>query len=1684
MIIERFEQQVKKYPDELAVKTEKGSVTYSELNMLSNRIANKINAISQSKSGRSNRNSKGNIGLLMDDALAMIASILGVLKAGHAYVPLVADFPGRRIGFIMDHAEIGILITDQTNKHRLPGAANKKDICFVMIEEITGGTPGDAGDTLVFSREVCSDGNAYLLYTSGSTGLPKAVRQTHRNILHFIDRFTENLDLTCQDKFTLFSSFSHDAAVMDIYTSLLNGAALFPLDLKKGGIFETLPQWLDEEEITVWHSVPTVYRYFVSSLAAAPDLSLLRYVVLGGEEVLRSDIEKFRSFFPGCRLYNLYGQTESTYNSGQFFEAGSSQAVGGGTVTLGDEVEGTEIVVVDEEGNEVEPLEVGEIILISEYVSPGYWQDEAGTRERFTRMPSGERVYFTGDLGRLLRDGKIEFLGRKDNQVKIRGYRVELGEIESAVMQYDMVTQAAAIAVKNPSGEQFIAVYFAARKNIDLNSLREFLEERLPDYMIPSYFRQLEKLPVTVSGKIDRKSLPAADLALRVEYAAPGNDIEKKLVEIWSELLQIGKDVIGINNSFFELGGHSLRAVMLTSKIHREFKVQLPLAEVFDRQTVKMLAEYIVRAKRKEYKRIAPVEQKEYYPASSVQERLYSIRQLDTEGTTYNIPLFFRLGKYADRERLENTFKRLVQRHEILRTTFEMVNREPVQRVHNPEAVDFTLDYYETSPEEAQEVFRRFIAPFDLLRAPLFRAALVKLQDDGDYFILFDFYHIIVDNASLNLLEADYLALYEDVNLPEVRLHYKDYSQWQNSEYQQDEVKQQGEYWLKLLEGELPVLDLPCDYPRPSLQSFAGRTVRLILTEEETMGLKKIAKELDATLYMLFLSAFNVLLFRLSSQEDIIVGTPMAARRHEDLQNIIGMFVNTLVMRNYPRGDKLFARFAAEVKQNTIAAYENQEYPFEDLVDTLAIPREAGRNPLFDAVFNLLEERAYQFEVSETTEAKALVYQTKSSKFDLTLTAIDREHQVVLRFEYSTQLFKAKTMERIIEYFKNILSEIQVNPAVRLAEIEIMTEVEKQRILDMSMETEARFDRDKTIHELFEERAARTPDGVSVVGSMQLAVGKKERSEEPVQLTYKELNEKSDQLAQLLRSKGIQPDSIVGIMVERSLEMIIGILGILKAGSAYLPIDPAYPQERIDYMLKDSDARVLLSELSKVSEVSKGTEVIDVNLTIAGNEDAEPTHLTHPTHLCYVIYTSGTTGRPKGTLTTHYNAIRVVKNSNYIDITSQDRVLQLSNYAFDGSVFDIYGALLNGAALVMIREEDVLSVDKLAKLIKKEAITLFFVTTALFNVLVDEKISGFDHVRKVLFGGERVSVEHCKKALGYLGRDKIIHVYGPTETTVYASYYPIDHIDENAVTIPIGQPISYTSIYILDKYLNPVPLMVTGEIYIGGDGVARGYLNQPQLTAEKFINILEQASLFPTPYSPTHLLTHSTIYRTGDLARWLADGNVEFLGRIDHQVKIRGFRVELGEIEIQLLNHDAVNEAVAVAGEDENKDKYLCAYIVSERELSDAELRNYLSKELPDYMIPSYFVFLEKIPLTTSGKIDRKRLPAPQLQEIEEYTAPRNPLEEILAKIWSEVLAVPLEKISIHANFFKLGGHSLKATRIAARLQQEGFVVPLSQILLSPTISKLAEQIKQSTKSNKEITRNNEPKVPQKETQA
>jgi amino acid adenylation domain-containing protein len=1141
---------------------------------------------------------------------------------------------------------------------------------------------------------------------------------------------------------------------------------------------------------------------------------------------------------------------------------------------------------------------------------------------------------------------------------------------------------------------------------------------------------------------------------LDTPYAPPENEIQRHLSLIWQEFF--GLEQVGMDDDFFKLGGDSLKAAVLLSRVHKKLHARVSLTEIFKNSTIRGLAQYIREAERSEYMAVEPVEKRSYYVLSPAQRRMYILNQLEPDGIMYNISQVTPLEGEVDREKLAYTIRQLITRHESLRTSFHTAAGEPVQRIHDE--VEFAIEYLAAkNAKNREEIIKNFIIPFDLSKAPLLRVGLIRLND-GMHLLLVDMHHIISDGVSMQLLEKDFTALYGGEKLPPLRIQYKDYAHWLQKEIQQEAIKQQEGYWLKEFVGHIPPLNLPTDFPRPAVQRFEGSTIGFFLSDEETRHLKQLVSAFNITLYMVLVGALNLLLGKLTGSEDIVIGTALAGRGHADLEPVIGMFVNTLALRNQPVSGKSIKIFLKEVREKILKDFDNQDYPFEELVEKVPVERDLSRNPIFDVMFtlqNMVDQpriAAFKQEASAPRSPETRKWWedfSPISKFDLTVLGYEGEDRLMFTFEYATALFKQETIRRWTGYFKKVITGMAADPEAPISGIELLSEEEKQRILSDFNRTRTDYPGNKTIHELFAEQADKAPERMAVVG-------KEKRTGELVQLTYNELHQKSDQLAHLLKEKGVLADSIVGIMIERSIEMIIAISGILKAGGAYLPVDPGYPQERIDYMLKDSGAKLLVT--------TDNLEAPDFPLLPAAG------YRQPATSLAYIIYTSGTTGKAKGTLTAHFNVLRVVKNTNYIDITPNDRVLQLSNYAFDGSVFDIYGALLNGAVLVMVDEDEVFWLERLSGLIKRQGITVFFITTALFNKLVEMEIGCLKNVRKVLFGGEKVSVEYAQKALEYLGKGRIIHVYGPTETTVYATYYFIDEIAENAASIPIGKPISNTTVYILDKNNMAVPIGVVGELFIGGDGTARGYLNNPELTAEKFIE-----------YRSYRTNRTYSSYRTGDLVRWLADdrANIEFLGRIDNQVKIRGFRVEPGEIETKLLETHLVKEAVVVPVED---DKNLCAYFVplaagpgpgkeaagTSSQALILQLKNELSSCLPRYMVPVYYMPMERLPLTSGGKVDRKALPAPQAVSGEVYAGPRDEIEKKLVDLWGQVLGriSPAVSIGIDDNFFDLGGHSLRAAVIVSRIHNVFDVkVPLAEMFKSPTIRELAQYIRSAVKN-------------------
>jgi amino acid adenylation domain-containing protein len=1279
-----------------------------------------------------------------------------------------------------------------------------------------------------------------------------------------------------------------------------------------------------------------------------------------------------------------------------------------------------------------------------------------------------------------------------------------------------------------------------------VSELGDYLSRELPDFMIPSYFVELTALPLTPSGKIDRKALPEPldHKITAAGYMGPENHLQEQLVEIWSEVLNIDKNRISIDSNFFEIGGHSLKATVLMSKMHKEMNVKVTLAEIFKTPTIRGLSRHIPGTERENFISIEPVEKKEHYQLSPAQKRLYILQQMEA---VYNMNAAWVLKGVLGKKQLEETFNRLIRRHESLRTSFQMIDDEPIQEIH--EDFDFEIEYFDfkiaqvevkvkeerssanrkrlegtrglaplsidlatRNPQPVTRTIKNFIRPFDLSHAPLLRIGLIKI-DIKKHILMLDMHHIISDGISLGIFIKEFTAVYEGRDLPGLRLQYKDYSEWQKRENQREVIKKQEEYWMKQFDTEAPVLELPVDYPRPEFQGFEGRTLFFQVGKKETWALKSLANNEDATFYMVLLASLNVLLAKLSGNEDIAVGTPIAGRRHMDLQPIIGMFVGTLVMRNYPDPLKTAAQFIQEVKERTLAAFENQDYQFENLVEKIVVNRNTGRNPLFDVMFAVQNIDLPGFEI-EGLELEPYDYESGVANFDLFLQVFEKEEILTFSLNYCTKLFKEETVKLFITYFKKILSfliESPLNPGKKISEIEIIPEKEKRKILYDFNNTRTAYPGDKTIHGLFEEQAEKNPDNIAVHGCMNAWMN------EEGHITYRELNEKANQLACLLKAKGVQPDIIVGIMAERSIEMVIGLLGILKAGGAYLPLDPEYPQERIKYMLKDSAAKILVTAPGLTEKFEK-LLIVNCQLLIVNEMPPKRRRLNNPpkeansinnyqltihnsqlesANLAYIIYTSGSTGSPKGSTIPHKGiSNRLHWMQDAFRLNSNDRVLQKTPFSFDVSVWEFFWPLLTGAGLVMAEPGGHKDPSYLVEVINRERITtLHFVPPMLNAFLEDPGIHSITTLKRVICSGEALPEVYQQRFFkSFPAATQLHNLYGPTEASVDVTAW---HCQQQSQlnTVPLGKPIANTQIYILDRNLNPVPIGVHGELYIGGIQLARGYLNNPELTADRFCPRRPGGTLFeknapPGPprknfslkrvpdrnYYMSHRSYMSYIYRTGDLARWLPDGNIEFLGRLDFQVKIRGFRIELGEIESKLRSHPFIEEAVVIAVENittpGESEKKLAAYIVFNSSLSAAsakmeELRAYLSGKLPGFMIPSFFVPLENLPLTTSGKVDRKALPKLEAAVPDEgtYTPPGSQMEKRLVALWVEIIGIKKEMIGIDADFFKLGGHSLQAVRLIARIHREFNIrIPLKILFKVTTIRGLSRYIEGEVK--------------------
>jgi len=1617
-IHELFTEQARRTPDAVAAVYGQQQLTYAELNGRANRLARTL----QNAGVRSDQL----VGIMAERSLEMIVGLLAIMKAGGAYVPIDPEYPQERIRYMLEDSGAQTLLLQDHLRERVTYEGTIVDM----------NSEHNYHDDETELTSVSDSSNlAYVIYTSGTTGNPKGVMIEHRSAVNALLWRIRTYGLSSSDRILQLFSFSFDGFVMSAFCSLLSGAGLFLLKEEDAKDPLALHGAISQSGITHFICVPNLYGALLNVMQAE-SVSTLRTVTLAGESVSSALVARSKEQLPDVKLFNEYGPTENSVVATCAIGLEKDQPI-----TIGTPISNASVLILNTSG-ELQPLHVpGELCIAGEGLARGYLNRPELTEEKFAAHPfvPGERIYHTGDSARWLPNGTIEYLGRIDHQVKIRGFRIELGEIESSLKKVAGVREVIVDARPDGNGQHMLCAYMVADAELTVTELREALSSNLPDYMIPSHFVQMEQLPLTPSGKLDRKSLPdpQANMAIGTEYIAPRTPLEERLAQIWQESL--GVERVGIKDNFFALGGHSLRAATLASKLHKELNVNVPLRDLFRNPTIEELALLMDGMEQQEFSAIERVKESEYYSVSSAQKRLYVLQQLEGAEQSYNMPGAMLLEGLLDRERLEASFRKLIARHETLRTGFELMDGEPVQKVYQD--VSFAIEYMQTSEAEAAQKAREFIRAFDLMTPPLLRVGLIEMAPDR-HVLLYDMHHIISDGASMGVVVEEFARLYGGEELPPLRIQYKDFAAWQQSEAQQKRSKQQETYWLQTFGGELPVLELPTDYARPAIQSYEGETYEFTVDSDISTALQRLAADSGTTLYMVLLAAYTVLLHKYTGQEDIVVGTTNAGRMHDDLQPLIGMFVNTLAIRNYPAGESTFRAYLEQVKEQALAAFEHQEYPFEELVEKLHVTRDMSRNPLFDTMFSLQNMENKDFELPGL-QLKPYGFEHQISKFDLSLDVAEGADGLACSLEYASSLYRQDTIVRMADHYRQLLHSIAQSPEAQISVLGMLTPGEQEQIRFKFNHDPSEMEQKHTVHQLFEEQAALTPERTAVV-------------HENEQLSYRELNERANRLARTLRQHGVQPEQLVGILADRSLDMIVGIMAILKAGGAYVPIDPKYPEERIRYMLEDSKANVLVtqSHLQSLSSFDGTWVLLDEESSYA-EDAANLVSITEPQHLAYVIYTSGTTGQPKGAMIEHRQLTVMAKawEREYRLREESIRWMQWASFSFDVFSGDLIRALLHGGELVLCPEHARANPAEIYELIRKHRLHMFDCTPSIVIPLMEyvyENKLDISSLKLVAVGSDYCPPDEFQKMLDRFGSQfRIINSYGVTETCIDASYYePTTPTVPRA--LPIGKPLPGVTMYIMDGQRSLLPVGVIGELYIGGPCVGRGYWNRLEMTSEKFV---------ADPFLQDHRM-----YRTGDLARWMPDGNIEYLGRIDHQVKIRGYRIEIGEVESKLLKVETVRESVVVARQDPNGTKALCAYFVADRKLTVSELRSALADELPAYMIPSYFVQLDRLPLTPNGKVDRKALPAPEAGAHTgiEYVAPRTEEELALANVWQTVLGI--ERVGVLDHFFELGGDSIKSIQVASRLQQAGYKLEIRDLFKYPTIAQLGSHLQRASK--------------------
>jgi amino acid adenylation domain-containing protein len=1631
---ERFEAQVERTPGAAALVFEDETLSYAELNARANRLAHGLRALGVGPDVR--------VGICAEPGLEMVVGVLGVLKAGGVYVPLDPGYPAERLAYMLADSAPAAVLAQAHLRDRVEGAD-------VPVVELDAAAWAEGPETNPARGGLTAEHLAYVIYTSGSTGRPKGVRVPHRSLGATLAVAGDAFGFGAGDRVPSLASFAFDIWLFETLLPLLGGGTvrLVPRDR-----VPDVPRLVEDLAwCTALHAVPALMRRIVEEVRATPGgvLGTLRHAFVGGDAVAPDLLEEMRAAFPAAEIHVLYGPTEAAiicaaHRLGE--EAAARQMVGRPL--------GNAALYVVEPGGSVAPVGVpGELCLGGASVARDYLGRPGLTAERFVPDPfsdqPGARLYRTGDRVRWLSTGELEFLGRTDHQVKVRGFRIEPGEIEARLAEHPGVREAVVLVREDTPGEKRLVAYYLADEPVAVDALKSHLAERLPEYMVPAAYVWMETYPLTPNGKLDRRALPApgGDAYAARAYEAPVGETEQAVAAIWAEVL--GAERVGGRDHFFDLGGHSLLATQVVSRIRELFGVELPLSALFEGPTVAELARRVEEARQAELPVVPPLvpaERTGALPLSFAQERLWFLHQMEPEDTGYNGPWPSRLRGHLDASALERALGELVRRHESLRTTFHPAEQGAVQVVHPAAPAHLpVVDLTGLAPRDREDEARRLAQedaerPFDLERGPLLRVALLRLSGE-EHVLLLTIHHIVSDGWSMDVLFRELFTLYEWFSglsgapgpaSPPLAVQHAGFAVGQRGRLQDKVLDRQLSYWRERLAGVPELLELPTDHPRPPVQTSGWATVPVELSPELLVRLQALGRGERATLYMTLLGAFQVLLSKYSGSEDIVVGSPAAGRKGQAGEELVGFLVNTLVLRTDLGGNPGFREVLRRAREVTLGAYGHQDVPFETLVAELQPERSSSHSPLFQAMFTL-RDAGDDGGALPGLEVSGVDAGLASARFDLSLSLTATAEGLRGGLGYSTDLFERGTVERMLGHLERVLEQVAADADVRLSELDLLSAEERVLVVDAWNRTEAGYPADRCIHELFEVQAARTPDAVAATGGTAA-------------LTYAGLNARANRLARHLVRLGVGPEARVGVCLERGPELMVCTLAVLKAGGAYVAMDPAYPPARLALMLRDSGAAVLLTDGRGAAPAEQdGVHVVRVDRdadAFAAESAADLLNRVSPRNAAYVVYTSGTTGTPKGVVVEHASLGALCAwHVRAFGVREADRATQVAGPGFDAAVWEVWPYLTSGASVHVAPEEVRADPPALRDWLVEQAITVSFIPTPVAEPLLTLEWPADAALRWLLAGGDRLRARPRAGMPFALSNN-----YGPTECTVVATSGVVEA--GGTRTPSIGRPIENTRVHVLDAGLRPLPVGVPGELCIGGAQVARGYLDRPALTAERFV---------PDPFSAQG---GARLYRSGDRVRWLADGTIEYLGRLDEQVKVRGFRIELGEIEAGLRQAPGVADCAVVARENAAGDRRLVAYIVGEAEAE--ALREHLRRSLPEYMVPSAFVPLEALPLTPNGKVDRKALPVPEgdAYAAREHEAPVGETEQAMAVVWAEVLGA--ERVGRHDNFLDLGGHSLLGTRVVSRIREVfGVEVPLRALFEGPTVAELAQRVEE-----------------------